>query len=158
MMPVLAVNKAALSLVAIFAVAVLAGCSSPSPESSPTTGPHLRGTMNDWVNAVCKSRGPLPMAHGRVMSGATNPMECPSTMQTANGGRMAAPILIGTYTSESVMENDLGQVGAYAEGNQGSQYVLFASVRTNSDKALAAESEMLQPLRAYGFQISPSPN
>jgi hypothetical protein len=98
------------------------------------------------------------MAYGRVMSGATNPMECPSTMQTANGGRMAVPILIGTYTSESVMENDLGQVGAYAEGNQGSQYVLFASVRTNSNKALAAESEMFQPLRTYGFRVSPPPN
>jgi hypothetical protein len=47
---------------------------------------------------------------------------------------------------------------AYAEGNQGSQYVLFASVRTNSNKALAAESEMFQPLRTYGFRVSPSPN
>ena len=42
MMPTLAVNKA-LSLVAILAIAVLAGCSSPSPESSPTTGTHLSG-------------------------------------------------------------------------------------------------------------------
>lgn len=157
MMPALAVNKV-LSLVAIFAIAVLAGCSSPSPGSSPTASTHLTGTMNDWVNAVCESRGPLPMAHGRTLSGATNPMECPSTMRTANGGRMAAPIVIGTYASESLMENDLGQVGAYAEGNQSSQYVLFASVRTNSDQALAAESEMLKPLAAYGFTLHPSPN
>jgi len=81
-------------------------------------------------------------------------MECPSVMQTANGGRREVPILIGTYTTESALQYDLGQVGAYAEGNQGSQYVLFASVRTNSSGALAAEAQMFQPLQAYGFQIS----
>jgi hypothetical protein len=71
-------------------------------------------------------------------------------------GTDASTHLIGIYTSESLMENDLGQVGAHEEGNQGGQYVLFASVRTNSDHALAAESEMLRPLRAYGFEVSAS--
>jgi hypothetical protein len=66
-------------------------------------------------------------------------------MQTANGGRAwQAPILIGTYTSESVMENDLGQLGSYAKGNDGTEYVVFASIPTS---ALAAQSEMFQPLR-----------
>jgi hypothetical protein len=79
-------------LAAVFAMAVSAGCSSPSTGSGTTTSTSLTGTMADWANAVCKSRGPLPMAHGRVLSGATNPMECASTMQAANGGRMPAPI------------------------------------------------------------------
>jgi hypothetical protein len=158
MMRARAVNKALSWVAIIAAIALLTGCSSPSTDSSSTTPRQLTGTMNDWVNAVCTTRGPLPMAHGRVLSGATNPMECPSTMRTTNGGRMAAPIVIGTYASESLMENDLGQVGAYAEGNQSSQHVLFASVRTNSDQALAAESEMLKPLAAYGFTLHPPPN
>jgi hypothetical protein len=44
---------------------------------------------------------------------------------------------------------------AYAEGNDGTEYVVFASIPTS---ALAAESKMLQPLRSYGFEISPPPN
>ncbi|SPM35799.1 Mycobacterium rhizamassiliense ORFan [Mycobacterium rhizamassiliense] len=71
---------------------------------------------------------------------------------------MPAPILIGTYSSEPDLQYDLGQVGAYAKGNEGSQYFLFASVRTNSDQALAAEAAMLEPLRPYGFEIFPPPN
>jgi hypothetical protein len=90
--------------------------------------------------------------HGR----SNNPMECFATMQTANGGRVGpVPILIGTYTSESVMDNDLSRLGAYAKGNDGTEYVAFASLPTS---ALAAESAMFQPLRAYGFETSPSSN
>jgi hypothetical protein len=68
------------------------------------------------------------------------------------------PILIGTYTSAPLMENDLGLLGAYAKGNDGTEYVVFASISTLSAQVLSAESKMLQPLQAYGFQISPSPN
>jgi hypothetical protein len=70
---------------------------------------------------------------------------------------MRVPISIGTYTSESLMENDLSRVGAYARGNDGTEYVVFASLSTLG-QALPAESTMLQPLRAYGFEISPSPS
>jgi hypothetical protein len=75
MTPAFAVNKA-LSLVAIFAIAVLAGCSSPSPESSPTTGKRLTGTMDEWVNAVC-IKSPLPMKRGRMLGNSKrNPTVC----------------------------------------------------------------------------------
>jgi hypothetical protein len=152
------VNKA-LALAAIFPIALLAGCSSPSSGSSLTTGTHLSGTISDWTSAVCEpGRGPQLLPHGRYMGGATNPKECFATMQTQSGGRMGpVPILIGTYTSESLMENDLGGLGAYAKGNDGTEYLVFASIPT-SGQALAAESAMFQPLRAYGFHISPSSN
>jgi hypothetical protein len=146
-------------LAAVFAMAVSAGCSSASPDSSSTISKHLTGTMSDWTSAVCEpGRGPQLLPHGRYMGGATNPMECFATMQRANGGRMGpVPILIGNYTSESLMENDLGRLGAYAKGNDGTEYVVFASIPT-SGPALAAESAMFLPLRSYGFEISPSPN
>jgi hypothetical protein len=44
-----------------------------------------------------------------------------------------------------------------AKGTDGTKYVVFASIPT-SGQALAAESAMFQPLRSYGFEISPSPN
>jgi len=115
MMPVLAVNKAAISLAAIFEIAVLAGCSSPSPGSSPATGTHLTGTISDWTSAVCE-RSPQPFPNGRYMAGATSPTECFATMPKANGGRMGpVPILIGTYTSEASLNTDLGRLGALCE-------------------------------------------
>lgn len=156
-----------LGLAAIFAINVLAGCSSPA-SSLPGTAPNgansstsgrLSGTLDGWVNAVCdRGRGPQPLVPGRYMGGATNPIECFATMQAADGGRMGpVPILIGTYTSESAMANDLGSLGAYAEGQDGNEYIVFAAPKTLGP-ALAAESAMFQPLQAYGFDISPSPN
>jgi hypothetical protein len=44
MMPVLAVNKAAISLAAIFAIAVLVGCSSPSPGDFEADLPSIGST------------------------------------------------------------------------------------------------------------------
>jgi len=67
------------------------------------------------------------------------------------------PILIGTYTSESPMENDLGRLGAYAKGYDGTEYVVFASISDSSAQVLSAESAMLEPSRTYGFEIFPSP-
>jgi hypothetical protein len=143
----------------VFAIAVLAGCSSPSlPTSTNTPAGHLTGTMSDWTSAVCeRGSGPLPMAHGRMLGGAPNPMVCQGLMQTSSGTRLPVPISIGTYTSESLMENDLTRVGAYAKGNDGTEYVVFAALST-FDPSLLAESAMLQPLRAYGFEVFPSPN
>jgi hypothetical protein len=148
-----------LGLAAIFAIAVLAGCSSPSLRTS-TTSPagHLTGTMTDWTSTVCeRGSGPVPMAHGRMLGSAPNPMVCPGLMQTGSGTRMRVPISIGTYTSESLMGNDLSRVGAYAKGNDGTEYVVFAALSTLGP-SLLAESAMLQPLRAYGFEVFPSPN
>jgi hypothetical protein len=134
-------------LPAIFAIAVLAGCSSPSPDSSPTTGTHLKGTMGDWVNAVCTNGGPLPMRRGPMLGSATNPMVC---YGLAPGSRSEIPIYIGTYPSESLMENDLNpsMTGSYAEGNNGSEVVVFVSLPIPS-----GASAMFQPLEAYGFTI-----
>jgi hypothetical protein len=79
-------------------------------------------------------------------------------MPTASdGGTEPVPILIGSYASKYVMELDLGGLGAYAKGGNGTQYVVFASVPT-APVTLAAESTMLQPLEAYGFEIFLAPN
>jgi len=74
--------------------------------------------------------------HRCFLAGATNPMECFATMQRPTGGRVGpVPILIGTYTSESPMENDLGRLGAYAKGYDGTEYVVFASISDASAQA-----------------------
>jgi hypothetical protein len=148
--------KKVLWLAASLAVVVLAGCSS----LLSTKDKHLTGNMDEWVKAVCE-RGPQPLGPGRYLSGAQNLTECFSTMQTAEGGRSGpVPILIGVYTSDSLMKNDVDKpysVGAHAEGNDGTNYVVFASLWTRG-RALAAESTMLKPLQAYGFTVHPSPN
>jgi hypothetical protein len=146
-------------LAAIFAIAMLTGCSSPSlPTSTNIPAGHLTGTMSDWTSAICeRGSGPLPMAHGRMLGGAPNPMVCQGLMQTGSGTRMPVPISIGTYTSESLMAIDLSRVGAYAKGNDGTEYVVLAALSTLGP-SLSAESAMLQPLRAYGFEVIPSPN
>jgi len=56
------------------------------------------------------------------------------------------------------MENDLGRLGAYAKGYDGTEYVVFASISDSSAQVLSAESAMLEPSRTYGFEIFPSPN
>ncbi|WP_141659297.1 hypothetical protein [Mycobacterium europaeum] len=141
----------------VAAIAVLAGCSSQHRAAPSATAPsgQLTGTMSDWVNAVCeRTTPPMPMQRGRIMGQATNPMVCRGLMQ-GNGVRVPLPISIGTYTSQSVMGHDLDQLGAYANGNDGTQYVVFGTIPTS---AVAAEAAMLEPLRAYGFDVVPSPN
>ena len=85
MMPALSATKALglIAIFAIFAIAVSAGCSSPSPQSSPTTGKHLKGSMDEWVNAVCTKRGPLPMKRGACWATARPIRRCASSSQTA---------------------------------------------------------------------------
>jgi hypothetical protein len=150
-------------LAAILAIAVVVGC---SPPRSAPTGPHqpagqLAGRMEDWVKAICDGGAARPLSSGpdrRHLAGAANPMKCSGTMQTASdGGTEPVSILIGTYASRYVMELDLGGLGAYAKGANGTQYVVFASVPT-APVTLVAESTLLQPLEAYGFEIFLSPN
>jgi hypothetical protein len=62
------------------------------------------------------------------------------------------PIVIGTYASKYVMEIDLGGLGAYAKGTNGTHYVVFATLPT-APAALVGLSTVLQPLEAYGFEI-----
>jgi hypothetical protein len=71
----------------------------------------------------------MPMEHGRILGGAMNPMVCHTLVQ-GNRVLIPMPISIGTYTSESLMENDLRSLGAYAEGNDGTEYVVFGRSRT----------------------------
>jgi hypothetical protein len=146
-------------LAAVFAFAALAGC-SPPPRSVPTVSNRpagqLTGTMNDWVKAVCERGAAQPVPPGperRHLTGAGTPMKCSAATQAANAaGSGPEPIVIGTYASRYVMELDLSGLGAYAKGTNGTQYVVFATLPTAPD-ALVAESTMLQPLEAYGFEI-----
>lgn len=155
MMTAPAVNKA-LSVAVIAVIAVLPGCSSPKTTASGTASTaRLTGSFNDWVGAVCEPQTPpMPMRHGRIMGGASNLMTCRGLAQ-GKGVRVPVPISIGTYTSQSVMAHDLDQLGAYAKGDGGAQYVVFGTIPTS---AVAAEATMLEPLRAYGFEIFPTPN
>lgn len=160
-------------LAAVFAFAVLAGC-SPPPRSVPTASNRpagqLTGTMNDWVKATCERGAAQPLPPGperHYLTGAATPMKCSATVQAANqAGTAPEPIVIGTYASRYVMELDLGGLGVYAKGTNGTQYVVFATLPA-APAALVAESTMLQPLQAYGFEIflsasssleSPSPS
>jgi hypothetical protein len=113
--------------------------------------------MDDWVKAVCERGAAQPLPPGperRHLVEAATPMQCFAAMQTAASaaGIGPVPIVIGTYASKYVMEIDLGGLGAYAKGTNGTQYVIFATLPAAA-AALAAESTMLQPLEAYGFEI-----
>jgi len=101
-----------LGLAAIFAIAVLTGCSSPSPGTSSTTGTligpttspqRLTGAMDDWIRAVC-----VMVADGRTagfMPAAKNGKNCASTYSFGNGKHY--PIFVGTYDSTSALAHDL---------------------------------------------------
>jgi hypothetical protein len=143
---------------AIFAIALLAGCSAPRPAPTTTNRSvgQLTGTMDDWVKAICDRGAAEPVPPGperRHLTGAASPMQCSATMPKANGaGTEPVPIVIGTYASKYVMEIDLGGLRAYAKGNNGTHYVVFATLPT-APAALVGLSTMLQPLEAYGFEI-----
>lgn len=145
-------------LAAIFGIAMLAGCSLPRSVPTATNRPvgELTGTMDDWVKAVCERGAAQPLAPGpeRIhLTGAATPMHCFAARQTANGtGAPPMSIVIGTYASRYVMEIDLGGLGAYAKGTNGTEYVVFATL-TTAPATLVTESTTLQPLEAYGFEI-----
>jgi hypothetical protein len=147
MMPALALNRA-LSLVAIFAIAVLAGCSSsrPTPSGTAPSG-RLSGTMNQWVRSVCNS--PLADRH-RLMPSATSGGQCVNTPDLAgsNPSLGRAEYVFGTYPSESAINNDLAMLGPYAEGNDGTEEVVFAVF-------MGENHSVLTPLTSFGFVLHP---
>jgi hypothetical protein len=149
-------------LAIILAMGVLAGCSSRSTPTISLDRPdgHMTGSMRDWVKAVCEGGATKPGPSGadlRYLGGATSPKECVAAVHPENGGRTGpVPILIGTYKSKPLMESDLGGLGAYANGTNGTQYVVFALL-PSAFAAPDAASVMLHPLQAYGFEIVLAP-
>src|ERR1700738_1221301 len=117
-----------LGLAALFAIAVLAGCSSPtlSPSTNSPAG-RLTGTMDDWVNAVCNS----PRSdRGTLMPSATGGGQCANLASVRGMGPVGRYEFVwGTYPpgSESAISNDLAMLGPYAEGNDGTEEVVFAA-------------------------------
>jgi hypothetical protein len=102
------VNKA-LALAAIFRIAVLAGCSSPSPGGASVSGQpapaSISGSMDDWLAAVC--------LQGTFSNGK-------KSFQNASGGGFcgakdrSGPILIGQWNDNYLMRNDISIFrGAY---------------------------------------------
>jgi hypothetical protein len=90
-----------LGLAAIFAIAVLAGCSSQSlPTSSNIPAGHLTGTMSDWTSAICeRGSGPVPMAHG--------PRDTGQDKQRRNSGSMPAGVSVMVSTVAGVDEGQI---------------------------------------------------
>ena len=83
-------------------------------------------------------------------------MTCLAIMERG-GERQRVPIVIGTYASESSADSDLGGelLGPYAEGNDGTREVVFATIAPSA-ALQSPESAMLQPLATYGFTVHPS--
>jgi hypothetical protein len=150
-------------LAIVLAMGVLAGCSSGSTPMISIDRPdgQMKGSMRDWVKAVCQGGATKPGPSGadlRYLGGATTPKECLAAIHPANGEGMGpVPILIGTYKSKPLMESDLGGLGAYARGTNGTQYVVFALL-PSAFATRDAASTILHPLQAYGFEIVLSPN
>jgi hypothetical protein len=138
-----------LGLAAIFAIAVLAGCSSPSLSTS-TNSPagRLTGTMDDWVNAVCNS----PRSdRGTLMPSATGGGQCANLASVRGMGPVGRYEFVwGTYPSgsESAIGSDLAMLGPYAEGNDGTEEVVFALFMGENHAGLA-------PLEKFGFVLHP---
>jgi hypothetical protein len=157
----------ALGLAAIFAIAVLAGCSSQSRHSSPTTGTlspttnpqKLTGAMDDWIRAVC-----VMVADGGTagfMPEAENGKNCASTYALGNGKHY--PIFIGTYKSTSALAHDLTNpmwgphppyLGPYAEGvDPASNEVVVFALRDDDTPVSDDPQRPLKPLVAFGFTV-----
>jgi hypothetical protein len=138
---------AAIRLLAIFALAVLAACSStssPLPIAIPshTVDPgRLTGTFEDWVQAVCDytadRRGLLPSA--------TSGGQC-----VPFNGQGTGPFAFGIYPpgSEWAINQDLAMLGPYAAGSTGTESVVFAAF-------MDGNRTELMPLEKFGFVIHP---
>ena len=145
-----------LGLAAVFAIGVLAGCSSPasSPQglapsgvNSSTSG-RLIGTMDDWVNAVCNSPRFDP---GTLMPSATGGGQCADLASRGSIGPVGRYEFVwGTYPSgsESSIRNDLAMLGPYAEGNDGTEEVVFAAFMGENHAGLTS-------LERFGFALHP---
>jgi hypothetical protein len=145
-----------LGLAAIVAIAMLAGCSSPasSPQGLPPSGPNnstsgrLIGTMDDWVNAVCNSPR---FDRGRLMPSATGGGQCADLASRGSIGPVGRYEFVwGTYPSGSgsSISNDLAMLGPYAEGNDGTEEVVFAAFMGENHAGLT-------PLERFGFVLHP---
>lgn len=149
MMPALSANKSlGLVTIFIFALGVSAGCSSsnPTPSSTKQSG-RLSGTMNQWVRSVCNS----PIAdRRRLMPAATSGGQCVSSPDVpgSNPSLVRAEFVFGTYPTESAIGNDLAMLGSYAEGNDGTQEVVFAVF-------MGENHSVLTPLTNFGFVLHP---
>jgi hypothetical protein len=145
-----------LGLAAIVAIAMLAGCSSPasSPQglapsgvNSSTSG-RLSGTMDDWLNAVCNSPR---FNRGTLMPSATGGGQCANLASVRGMGPVGRYEFVwGTYPSgsESSISNDLAMLGPYAEGNDGTEEVVFAAFMGENHAGLT-------PLERFGFVLHP---
>jgi hypothetical protein len=141
------VNKV-LGTVTIFAAAVLTGCSSPTSAPSGTApSGRLSGTMNQWVRAVCNS----PIADRRkLMPSAISGGQCVSSPDVpgSDPSLVRAEFVFGTYPTESAIGNDLAMLGPYAEGNDGTEEVVFAVF-------MGENHSVLTPLTSFGFVLHP---
>jgi hypothetical protein len=163
MMPPIAIDTALRPLVirvlgsaAIFAIAVLAGCSSraslppgtaPSGVNSSTSG-RLSGTMDDWVNAVCNSPR---FDRGTLMPSATGGGQCGDLASVKGMGPVGRYEFVwGTYPSgsDSAIGSDVAMFGPYAEGNDGTEEVVFAVFMGENHAGLT-------PLERFGFILHP---
>jgi hypothetical protein len=141
------VNKA-LWLAAIFAIAVPTGCSSPSLSSTNSPAGRLMGTMDDWVNAVCNSPR---FDRGTLMPSATGGGQCANLASVRGMGPVGRYEFVwGSYPSgsESAISSDLAMLGPYAEGNDGTEAVVFAVFMGENHAGLT-------PLERFGFVLYP---
>jgi hypothetical protein len=118
---------------------------APSGVNSSTSG-RLSGTMDDWVNAVCNS----PRSdRGTLMPSATGGGQCANLASVKGMGPVGKYEFVwGTYPSgsESAINNDLAMLGPYAEGNDGTEEVVFAAFMGENHAGLT-------PLERFGFVL-----
>jgi hypothetical protein len=136
----------ACSTVAVgIAVTGVAGCSSSTstPTASPKLPKHVTGTMGQWTAAVCTSQ--LFPRGGKVMPNADGGGEC-----EAGDSTYRAPIVFGTYPrgTESSIDQDVAMYGPYAEGDDGSQDIVFSTF-------MGFNHRVLIPLEQFGFVLHP---
>jgi hypothetical protein len=141
-------------LSAVFAVAVLAGCSSPSlPTSTNTPARQLTGSMDDWGAAVCK--------YGRYRQYSLIPV--PTWMCSGNpgGGGFTTLLFIFEFRDQSEMRahpEDWGHRYSYAScsSDDGRITVFVSDVSGVGSKGEAAQltNESIQPLTRFGCTIT----
>jgi len=103
--------------------------------------------MNQWVRSVCNS--PVADRH-RLMPSATSGGQCVNSpdIPGSNPSVGIAEFVFGTYPTESAIGNDLAMLGPYAEGNDGTEEVVFAAF-------MGENHSVLTPLTGFGFVLHP---
>jgi hypothetical protein len=143
-----------LGLAAICAIAVSAGCGSPSlPTSTNTPARQLTGSMDDWGAAVCK--------YGRYRQYSLIPV--PTWMCSGNpgGGGFTTLLFIFEFRDQSEMRahpEDWGHRYSYASctSDDGRITVFVSDVSGIGSKGEAAQltNESIQPLTRFGCTIT----